>query len=96
MNIVENICPVCKESNELEAVVCGNCGATLEASSTDSGVMTKETNAQVSDGAKDWAIDEAAIPENGIAVFLQGEFSPIHTDSRGEFVIGRKASHRGP
>lgn len=90
MNIVENICPVCKESNKPEAVVCGNCGAALEVSSMDTGVMTKETNTQVSDSTKDWAIDESTIPENGIAVFIEGEFNPIHIDSSGEFVIGRK------
>jgi len=91
MTVVENICPVCKESNEPEAVFCRNCGAALEALSMDSGVMTKETNPQVSRTTQTWAIDETAVPENGIAVYIEGEFKPIHIDSSGEFVIGRRA-----
>lgn len=90
MSIIENICPVCKESNEPEAVVCGYCGTTLEASSMDSGFMTKETRTQVSGSIRDWAIDETAVPENGIAVYIEDEFNPIHTDSNREFVIGHR------
>ena len=93
MNVTENICPVCKESNELEAIVCGHCGAALEDPFMDPGFKTKTTNfpALVPENIKDWSIDEAAVPDHGIAVYIQGELNPAYRDSREEFVIGRKA-----
>ncbi len=93
MNAVQNICPVCKESNDLEAVVCRNCGAALEDPFMDPGARTKTTNmpAVTPDTLRDWPIDEATVPHDGIAVYLEGEFKPVYRDSSGEFVIGRKA-----
>ena len=92
MNILENVCPVCKNKNELEAVVCGHCGAALEDPFMDPGAKTKTTNMQtvVLKGIRDWSIDKAVVPENGIAVYVEGEFNPVYVDSKGEFVIGRK------
>jgi FHA domain len=93
MNVTKNICPVCKESNELEAIFCRHCGAALEDPFMDPGARTKTTNmpAVVLESIKDWSVDHAAVPENGIAVYIEGEFSPVYQDSRAEFVIGRKA-----
>jgi hypothetical protein len=93
MTITENICPNCKESNELEAVFCRRCGAPLEDPFMDPGARTKTTNMPAVDleSIKDWSMDHTAVPENGIAVFIEGEFSPVYRDSKGEFVIGRKA-----
>jgi len=92
MNVVENICPVCNTKNELEAVICGNCGATLDDPFLDPGARTKTTDMQAVDveRIKDWSIDEATVPEGGIAVYLEGGFRPVHIDSKAEFVIGRK------
>lgn len=92
MNIVENICPVCKENNELNAAVCQHCGTALEnhLASPESG--TKRTDLpDILEGVKDWSVDEAAVPENGIAVYIEGEFSPVHIDLSREFVFGRKS-----
>jgi len=93
MSITENICPVCKKGNELEAIVCRYCGVLLENPSLDSGTQTKTTNIQVSipEGAKDWSVDETAAPDDGIAVYMEGEYQPVHVNSSGEFVIGRKS-----
>ncbi len=91
MNAVENICPVCKKGNELEAIVCGHCGALLEDPFMDPGARTKTTNVVILEGLKDWSVDEAAIPDLGIAVYIEGEFKPVHIDSKEEFVIGRKS-----
>ena len=91
MNTVENICPVCKEKNEPKAIFCGHCGAPLENPSLDPRTGTKTTKVEVPEGIKDWSVDEAAIPDDGIAVYIEGEFKPIHKDSRREFVIGRKS-----
>jgi len=93
MNVVENICLVCKESNEPDAVLCQHCGTILEDPSVDSGTSTKRTHlpADILEGVEDWSVDEAVVPENGIAVYLDGEFSPVHIDSSEEIVIGRKS-----
>lgn len=92
MNHPENICPNCKEKNDLEAVVCTHCGAVLEDPFLDPGFKTKQTNfpALVQGHVIDWPVDEAAAPQQGIAVYIEGEFKPVHIDSSGEFVIGRK------
>ena len=92
MDILENVCPVCQTKNELEAVVCGNCGAALEDPFLDPGARTKTTNMQAVDleKIKDWLIDEKAIPDGGIAVYVEGGFNPVYIDSKQEFVIGRK------
>jgi len=92
MNVSENVCPVCNTKNELEAVVCGNCGATLDDPFMDPGAKTKTTGmpALVPERIRDWSIDEAVIPDSGIAVYVEGAFHPVHIDSKGKFVIGRK------
>ena len=92
MNVSENLCPVCKNNNEPEAIVCGRCGASLEDPFMDPGAKTKTTDMQAVDAEtiKDWSIDHAAVPDDGIAVYLEGGFSPVYIDSTGEFVIGRK------
>jgi hypothetical protein len=93
MNIIENICLVCNTKNELEAVVCGNCGAALEDPFMDPGAKTKTTDMQAltPERIRDWSINEAAVPDSGIAVYIEGAFHPVYVDSKGKFVIGRKA-----
>ena len=93
MNVSENICPVCKNKNELEAVVCGYCGAALEDPFIDPGAKTKTTDMQAltPEQIREWAIDKAAVPDRGIAVYVEDGFNPVHIDSTGEFVLGRKA-----
>jgi hypothetical protein len=92
MNVPENICPVCKTKNEIEAVVCGNCGAALEDLFMDPGARTKTTDIQAVDleRIKNWHISEATVPDSGIAVYVEGEFNPVYVDSKGEFVVGRR------
>jgi len=90
MNVSEIICPVCKESNELEAIVCENCGAVLEDPFADPGAKTTNMPAVVSEIIRYWSVNEAAVPEKGIAVYVEGEFNPAYIGSSGEFVIGRR------
>jgi pSer/pThr/pTyr-binding forkhead associated (FHA) protein len=92
MNVSENICPVCKHKNELEAIVCGNCGATLEDPFTDPGARTKTTDmeALTPERIRDWSIDRSTVPDSGIAVYVEGGLNPVYIDSKREFVIGRK------
>jgi len=93
MNIIDNICPVCKERNEHEAVVCKYCGAALEGSLIEMGAGTQTTNTpmQFPEDTRDWSIDEAAVSNHEIAVYTEGEFKPVYVDTKGEFVIGRKS-----
>ena len=92
MNITENICPACKASNDLEAVVCARCGAVLEDPFMDPGFQTKTTNIAAirPEGIRSWPIDEATAPNHGIAIYLEGESKPAYVEARTEFVIGRK------
>src|SRR5258708_1206964 len=93
MNVTENICPVCKESNEDDAVICRACGAELENPFMVPGARTKSSNmtAVVPENMGDLFINKAAVPDHGIAVYIEGEFNPAYRDSREELVIGRKA-----
>src|ERR1041385_2626283 len=97
MNISENICPNCKESNELEAVICAHCGAALEDPFMDPGAGTKTKNmaAVAPESLKDWPIDNATVPHHGIAVYIEGEASPIYRGAEEELVIGRHAGKTG-
>jgi pSer/pThr/pTyr-binding forkhead associated (FHA) protein len=92
MSILENVCPICSTKNELEAVVCENCGSALEDPFLDPGARTKTTDMQAlsPERIKDWLVDQTTVPEDGIGVFVEGAAHPVYTDSKGEFVIGRK------
>lgn len=96
MNVSENICPVCKTKNELQAVVCEQCGSVLNDPSVEWGHPTKTTDmeALTPDQIKDWSFKEIVapeIPESGIAIYIDGDSKPSLVDSRGEFILGRKA-----
>ena len=92
MNVSEQVCPVCKNRNELEAIVCWHCGATLDDPFMDPGARTKTSDmpALSPDSMRRWSFDETTVPDKGIAVYVEGEFNPAYVDSKGEFVIGRK------
>jgi hypothetical protein len=92
MNVSERACPVCRNINELEAVICSQCGAVLDDPFADPGAKTKTTDMPALDPEKfkGWSIDEATVPGDAIAVYLEGVYSPAYIDTRAEFVIGRK------
>ena len=96
MNVSENICLVCNTENELEAIVCRHCGAALDGSFLESGYKTKTTDMQAltPEMIRDWSLNESkevAVPDSGIAFYVDGHSKPAYIDSRGEFVLGRKA-----
>src|SRR5215211_4479263 len=95
MNVSEHICPVCETPNELEAVVCSHCGAKLDPF-IESGHETKTTDMQAlsPEVIKEWSLNEAkdvAVPDSGIAFYVDGHSKAAHIDSRAEFVLGRNA-----
>jgi hypothetical protein len=92
MKVSEQVCPVCLNKNELEAVVCMYCGTALDDPFLDPEVKgkTSETPTLVTEQSRVWSVDESAVPEKGIAVYAEGIFHPVYTNSSREFVIGRK------
>ncbi len=95
MNVSENICPVCKTSNEPDASYCAHCGAALGDPSSDTQHKTKTSDMQALTPAmiKEWLLKntrEAVVPDSGIAFYVDGHSMPAYIDPDGEFVLGRK------
>src|SRR5574342_527135 len=94
MHESEKVCPVCKTKNELEAIVCGHCGAKLDDLSMDSGHKTTDMRALTPEMLGYWSFKEAkevVIPDSGIAFYVEGQSDHVHIDYEGEFVLGRKS-----
>jgi len=87
----EKNCPVCKYSNEQNAVVCKHCGASL--SSSKYGIQTpNEPDITVFHSEKQEAfhVEEPIIPSDGIAIYSAGRNKPIAIRTENEFVVGRQ------
>ena len=97
MDIFEKFCPVCKQKNELYAIVCVRCGAQLETYAMDETGVTRTTEVQtrVVERMGELLINEALTPAGGIAMYLAGTSDPVFLSSEKEFVIGRKAGEDG-
>lgn len=96
MTVAENICPICKTANKLEASVCGHCGAALNGSSIDLGLKTTATNIQAvtPEMIREWfsqETKEAIVPDSGIAFYVDGHSMPAYINPEGEFIVGRNA-----
>jgi hypothetical protein len=92
MKVSGQVCPTCRNTNELEAVVCMYCGTALGDPFLDPGARTKATELPTiaSENISGWTVNEKAVPEGGIAVYVEGAFDPVYTNASEEFVIGRK------
>lgn len=95
MKTSEKICPSCKTGNKPDAVLCERCGAQLLDPFGDSGHETRTTDIQAltPEMVRDWMFKdakEAAPPDKGIALYIEGQSKPAYIDSKGEFVLGRK------
>lgn len=95
MNVIENICPVCKTKNELDAIRCEHCGATLNEPFRDAEHKTKTTDMQAltPEMIREWVLKntkEAVVPDSGIAFYVDGHSMPAYIDPKGEFVLGRQ------
>jgi hypothetical protein len=91
LEVSDRFCPVCKNKNDPQAIVCIHCGASLDIYFTDS-AATKTTEVQTKIDGKTGAlhIDETLIPVNGIAIYVEGTSNPVFKFFGEEFVIGRK------
>jgi pSer/pThr/pTyr-binding forkhead associated (FHA) protein len=88
----ERFCPICKNKNEGDVVVCRYCGASLVEYPTRAAATTKNTNNNTNVSVKIGEIPlEALTPSAGIAIYISGTARPVFTCSERELVIGRKA-----
>ncbi|HSL31330.1 MAG TPA: FHA domain-containing protein, partial [Anaerolineales bacterium] len=56
----------------------------------DGRTRTTEMAALVTERARQWPMDETAVPAGALAVYVEGAFDPAYVDSKGELVLGRK------
>jgi pSer/pThr/pTyr-binding forkhead associated (FHA) protein len=90
LDISTKFCPVCKNKNDREAIICVHCGASLETYATDS-AATRTTEVQQSpETLGKLLINELMAPANGIAIYVESTPKPIFSSTDEEFVIGRK------
>ena len=90
----ENFCPVCKNKNERQALVCGYCGAALDegfprATVTAANTEVPTSGPSINPGA---LVDEELIPMNGIAVYAMGVNRPVYVSFDNELIFGRKVN----
>ena len=92
MDISGKFCPVCKNKNDYEAMVCTHCGSSLENFFTDAAIATRNTELQTPsfDKIAELAVDDSMIPANGIAIYVEGVAKPVFLYSSDEFVMGRR------
>lgn len=93
MEFNEKFCPVCKNKNDRNAVVCVHCGASFDHFPSETGVTTKNTDdipdlvvAKVLDAP----VNKDLIPEDGIAVYAAGSAKPVYLRFDTELIFGRK------
>ncbi len=92
LEISERFCPVCKDKNEPDALICRHCGAALDQDLLDAIATTRHAGTEPEDPEKleGWLLDPALIPGDGIAVYVAGTAKPVFVSSRGEFIMGRR------
>jgi hypothetical protein len=91
LDISAKFCPVCKNKNDRDAIICVHCGASLETPFPESG-PTRTTNVDVTINGKPpaWLYDESTIPVGNIAIYVEGTSKPVFSGANDELVIGRK------
>ena len=92
LNIFEKFCPVCKNLNDREALVCRHCGALLEKFTAEAGGTTRnaEGGEPCPEEIRERPAGEYMVPPNGIAIFMGDSSSPAFFSAEKEFIIGRK------
>lgn len=93
LDTIEKFCPVCKNKNDRNAIVCIHCGAQMEENLTGMAGTTRNTGGLFIDSTRipETIIDNKMIPVDGIAIYAAGTLKPLYLRIKNEFVIGRKA-----
>ena len=91
LDISDKFCPVCKNKNDRDAVICVHCGASLDKSLPESAI-TRTTDVQTTFTGKagEWLYDESAVVAGSIAIYIEGASKPIFLSSETEIIVGRK------
>lgn len=95
MDISGKFCPVCKNKNDIDAVVCIHCGASLENLLSDGAAITRHTDmeSRAEEESGGLPVVESMIPSSGIAVYIESVAKPIFIYTDNEFVLGRKVAN---
>lgn len=89
MSSPEKFCYVCQNKNESNTMVCKYCGASLDESKYAT-TRNSEIKINYSEKPKQLKIDEAIIPNEGMAVYFSETTKPFVIQTDKEFIIGRK------
>ena len=92
MEISEKICPVCKNKNALQALVCIHCGAALEENIPGPTITSLTPEISVDRPAIDAkvTVDDELIPPDGVALYLTDSDKRVSVRIDREIVLGRK------
>ena len=98
MDSMEIICLRCNQKNDAAALICVNCGASLEEGIPTNIVSQPEKIDQESVDKKarslaDYmgsVIDLKSIPEGGLGIRVAGELKPIYVQVKKELLLGRR------
>jgi len=93
VNTSGKLCPNCNHENEDIASVCSHCGEWLEENPTRIVAIPENFGGPSSAPAANAEsfIDVAMIPEEGVGIYIAGEFKPYYVHIYKELIIGRSA-----
>lgn len=94
LEISDRFCPVCKNKNERNALVCIHCGAALEEVLAGPTVTSMSSEAPTDEKSVIEAavtIEDELIPADGIAVYVAGIDRRVSVRVENELVFGRNA-----
>lgn len=96
MDINERFCPVCKNKNDRDAVVCIHCGASMDPHQPGSTATTRNADIPEMVSAKitEAPIDNTLIPEDGIAIYVAGTSKPVYLRFDKDLVFGRASDEQ--
>jgi FHA domain len=87
---LRKFCPVCKLANDVDAAVCGHCGATLHIEGLEPQTTRRVGNSfQLTEEIRDQVISTHTPPPLGLSLFLLNNGEPIVLSKEPELVLGR-------
>lgn len=91
MEINEKFCPTCKHIIDRKADVCVYCGSPIEENPSRPVLTTKRTHVLKAPTSEllNLYVDASLLPEEGIALYIEGMTEPACLIFEGELVLGR-------